>query len=65
MSKHSAEYIHEVTARLQKIMAGSDGMVRIRCGCAACRVAEHASYCAVHNAPALPIGKCNCGAEQR
>ena len=32
-----------------------------RCQCEACKT----SYCAVHNAPALPIGKCNCGAEQR
>lgn len=25
----------------------------------------HASDCAVHNAPALPIGPCDCGAEER
>jgi hypothetical protein len=25
---------------------------------------QHASYCAVHNAPALPIGKCSCGADE-
>lgn len=24
------------------------------------RVAEHASDCAVHNAPALPVGECDC-----
>jgi len=23
----------------------------------------HASDCAIHNAPALPVGPCNCGAE--
>jgi hypothetical protein len=23
---------------------------------------QHASDCAVHNAPALPVGKCDCGA---
>jgi hypothetical protein len=33
-----------------------------RCQCEACKTVQHASYCAVHNAPALPIGKCNCGA---
>lgn len=24
----------------------------------------HLSWCALHNAPALPVGPCNCGAEQ-
>jgi hypothetical protein len=33
-----------------------------RCQCEACKTVQHASYCAVHNAPALPIGKCNCDA---
>jgi len=61
--KHSAEYVHEVTARLAKLVDGH--AVRVRCMCPACVKAEHASYCAVHNAPALPIGKCNCGVEQR
>ena len=37
----------------------------MRCQCEACKTVQHASYCAVHNAPALPIGKCSCGAEQR
>ena len=32
-----------------------------KCGCAACQSIQHASCCAVHDAPALPIGKCNCG----
>lgn len=33
------------------------------CQCAACKdVAIHASDCAVHNAPALPVGECDCGA---
>lgn len=32
------------------------------CGCAACHgQIAHASDCAVHNAPALPVGPCNCG----
>jgi hypothetical protein len=32
-----------------------------RCGCAACAGGfDHASDCAVHNAPALPAGLCNC-----
>lgn len=33
-----------------------------RCGCQACKAAAHRSDCAVHNAPALPVGACNCGA---
>lgn len=33
------------------------------CQCPACRTGViHASDCAVHNAPALPRGACNCGA---
>lgn len=27
--------------------------------------ALHASDCAVHNAPALPVGPCNCGAQAK
>ena len=38
-------------------------MSEIRCGCSSCKTVQHASSCAVHNAPALPKGKCNCGAE--
>lgn len=26
------------------------------------RECEHVSWCAVHNAPALPVGSCDCGA---
>jgi len=33
------------------------------CQCPACKVAPHASDCAVHNEPAYPTGKCNCGAK--
>ncbi|WP_205194978.1 hypothetical protein [Burkholderia sp. Ax-1719] len=34
------------------------------CECAACKNGvTHASDCAVHNAPALPIGPCDCGAQ--
>jgi hypothetical protein len=33
-----------------------------RCQCDACRRdGSHWSDCAVHNAPAYPVGKCNCG----
>jgi hypothetical protein len=32
------------------------------CQCPACKVAPHASDCAVHNEPAYPTGECNCGA---
>lgn len=33
------------------------------CGCGACSATTtHASDCAVHNAPALPIGPCDCAA---
>lgn len=32
------------------------------CQCKACRTdGPHESSCAVHNAPALPVGSCNCG----
>ena len=32
------------------------------CQCPACKVAPHASDCAVHSEPAHPAGECNCGA---
>ena len=32
------------------------------CQCPACAPVAHASDCAVHNAPALPVGPCDCGA---
>ena len=32
------------------------------CQCLACKVAPHASDCAVHSEPAYPTGECNCGA---
>ncbi|MFZ4774923.1 MAG: hypothetical protein ACOYM3_06160 [Terrimicrobiaceae bacterium] len=33
------------------------------CGCGHCSPSvEHKSDCAVHNAPALPVGLCDCGA---
>lgn len=35
------------------------------CQCPACATIQHASSCAVHNAPALPNGPCDCGAEGR
>ncbi len=44
----------------------SDGSVKEKpeaapkCGCDACKDYPHRSDCAVHNAPALPIGPCNC-----
>lgn len=34
----------------------------MRCGCKACETIDHASDCAVHNEPAYPNGKCDCGA---
>lgn len=30
------------------------------CQCPACATFQHSSDCAVHNAPALPIGPCTC-----
>jgi hypothetical protein len=33
-----------------------------RCQCGACYFVTHASSCAVHNAPALPAGPCDCNA---
>jgi hypothetical protein len=36
----------------------------ISCQCPACQKTLHASGCAVHNAPAYPVGKCDCGAQQ-
>jgi len=32
------------------------------CQCPACKVAPHASDCAVHSEPAYQAGECNCGA---
>ena len=34
------------------------------CQCPACQVLPHASDCAVHNGPAYPKGKCDCGVQQ-
>ncbi|WP_197732897.1 hypothetical protein [Paraburkholderia pallida] len=34
-----------------------------QCQCPACKVVLHASDCAVHNAPALPNGPCDCGSQ--
>jgi hypothetical protein len=31
-----------------------------RCQCEACQIAPHYSSCAVHNAPALANGPCDC-----
>lgn len=33
------------------------------CQCPACKITPHESDCAVHNAPAYPVGKCDCGAQ--
>jgi hypothetical protein len=33
------------------------------CQCAECETYPHASDCAVHNAPALPEGACDCKTE--
>ena len=35
----------------------------VGCQCLACEKTSHASDCAVHNAPAYPIGECDCGAQ--
>ena len=35
----------------------------IGCQCPACLKTLHASDCAVHNAPAHPVGECDCGAQ--
>jgi hypothetical protein len=35
---------------------------RSGCECEECHVTMHASDCAVHNEPALPKGRCDCGA---
>ena len=35
-----------------------------QCQCPNCKVTLHASDCAVHNEPAYPAGKCDCGAQQ-
>jgi hypothetical protein len=40
-------------------------MTITHCGCAACKDGiVHASDCAVHNAPALPTGPCDCQASE-
>lgn len=40
--------------------------IRSHCMCAACKGGTiHASDCAVHNAPALPVGDCDCGLEPK
>lgn len=35
------------------------------CRCDSCAETLHASCCAVHNAPALPVGPCDCRAGER
>lgn len=36
-----------------------------RCQCPECKVVLHSSDCALHNEPAHPNGKCNCGAQRK
>ena len=35
------------------------------CQCPACKIAPHASDCAVHNEPAYPKGSCDCSSQQQ
>ena len=53
-----------VDSELVEVMEGLATASRIEnhCMCGACKDgAIHASDCAVHNAPALPTGVCDCG----
>ena len=45
-------------AAIEEVLAQPEG-----CQCPACKIAPHTSDCAVHNAPAYPVGKCDCGAQ--
>ena len=36
----------------------------VGCQCPACEKTSHTSDCAVHNAPAFPVGECDCGAQR-
>mgnify|MGYP000399704532 FL=1 len=49
-------YKEAITA-IKAALEAKDG-----CQCLACKVAPHASDCAVHSEPAYPAGECNCGA---
>jgi len=50
----------------KSIMSGIRGVARGQCQCAACVWGDvHSSDCAVHNMPALPNGKCDCGVIDR
>ena len=48
---------NEAITAIKAALEAKDG-----CQCPACKVAPHASDCAVHNEPAYPAGECNCGA---
>jgi len=40
------------------------GKITKGCECDKCKKVPHKSDCAVHNEPAYPKGKCDCGAER-
>lgn len=44
------------------LLSASKPAAQAHCQCSACKPGTiHASDCAVHNAPALPVGECDCG----
>jgi len=63
--------LDEWTPARQAQLKGMDAITAIKaaleakdgCQCPACKVAPHASDCAVHSEPAYPAVECNCGAK--
>jgi len=53
-----AEILSAEVLRLQKALAQPEG-----CQCPECQIKPHTSDCAVHNEPAYPKGRCDCGAQ--
>ena len=51
---------------MKKLLDRENPSMENHCMCPACKDGVlHKSDCAVHNAPALPIAECNCGAINR
>jgi hypothetical protein len=54
------QYVYDAAFAL---LSASKPATPAHCQCAACKTGTiHASDCAVHGAPALPVGECDCGA---
>jgi len=57
---HGWQYEAQISHTANKMQEILD--IFIACKCDECKILLHNSDCTVHNEPALPKGKCDCGA---